>query len=60
MEPNSISCMVYRVKKDEYSTHDDVVQNNLHPDGTKFNIHVNRNVVIFFIYEKMNILLIAM
>ncbi len=39
--------MIYRVRKYQHVTHGDVVQNNLHPDGTKFNIRVKRNVVIF-------------
>ncbi len=47
MEPNIIFMYIrneemfiilYRVRKDEHYTHSEV-QNNLHPDGTKFNIH---------------------
>ncbi len=37
--------MIYRVRKDEHFTHSEVVQNNLHPDGTKLNIHVHKNLI---------------
>ncbi len=40
------TCWLYRVRKDEYATLSEVVENNLQADGTKFNIHVHRNVDI--------------
>ncbi len=37
--------LIYRERKDEYVTRSEVIKNNLHTDGTKFNIHVHRNVI---------------